>query len=582
MLCNLVQQLKGDKYMSYFLKQSKFKRGVYLQIYEGYYDPKRKNSSQRCFRKLGYLEDLITEEMPDPINFYKSEVDKLNKARLKQEAADSTKLIGEGNTKNIGYFLIKAFFNRVDIRHDFSLMRLNEDLQFNMYDLLTSLVYARVVEPCSKLKTYDEVLPDLYEDFPFSKDQMYRGLPLLGEYHQWIIEVLNYHYGKIFKRDTSTMFFDATNFYFEIDLEDDFRRKGPSKENRPNPLVGMGLLLDADQIPIAASFYPGNESEMPLIREVITKMKDTHKIKGRTVQVADKGLNCSKNITEAILNGDGYLYSQSVKKLPLIEKKWVLNEHDYESVFDSEGKLEYKYKHTVDDFPYEYETPEGRKVKVQLRQKRVVTFNPKLARKKRIEIDKMVVKIETLSRNKAKRNEYGDSAKYVNFIAVDQDGVVTEEKDLEILINRKKIEEDKELAGYNVLITSETKMKSREIYNVYHRLWWIEETFRILKSKLEARPMYVQTEDAIYGHMLINYIAVFILRVLQIKTFKGKIHVNEIIEYVKSLNVTEENGRYINHGKRSSIEIINGSLNLNTLNYYLTEKENKKLFNFKI
>jgi len=568
--------------MSYFLKQSKLKKGLYLQIYEGYHDPKRKHSVNRSVLSLGYLEDLISEEMPDPISYYKAKVKKMNEERLKKLQVDNIRLIDDGAYKNIGYFLIKAFFNRVDIRHDFSLMSINNDLQFNIYDLLTSLVYARIVEPCSKLKTYDEIIPDLFEEFSFSKDQMYRGLELLGEYHPWIIEIINYHYKKAFNRKTNHVYFDCTNYYFEIDFEDELRKKGPSKENKPNPLLGMGLLLDEEQIPLATKFYPGNQSELPKLSEVIKEMKDIHKIKGKTIRVADKGLNSAKNIQETILSHDGYLFSQSVKKLPEIEKKWVLLESGYKEVRNKEGKVLYFYKDCIDDFPYKYENENGQKVTINLRQKRLATYNPKLAKKKRLEIEKMIAKIEGLKVSKAKQNEYGDAAKYVKFVAFDKDGEVSTQKELGVILNEEKIKEDLALAGYNVLITSETRMSNQEIYDVYHRLWWIEETFRILKSKLEARPVYVQNEYSIYGHFLINYIAVFILRVLQIKTFKNEIHVNEIIDYVRSLNVTPENKRYINNGKRINIELINNSLNLNTLNYYLSEKDIQKLFKFKI
>ena len=143
----------------------------------------------------------------------------------------------------------------------------------------------------------------------------------------------------MFSFDTSHTYFDCTNFYFEIDKEDDFRKNGPSKENRKSPIVGMGLLLDANQIPIGMKLYPGNESEKPIIRNIIDDLKKRNNISGKTIQVADKGLNCAENIMHALKAGDGYIFSKSVKKLPEIEKTWLLLDNDYRNVKNNKGKL---------------------------------------------------------------------------------------------------------------------------------------------------------------------------------------------------------------------------------------------------
>ena len=149
-------------------------------------------------------------------------------------------------------------------------------------------------------------------------------------------------------------------------------------------------------------------------------------------------------------------------------------------------------------------------------------------------------------------------------------------------INQEKVNEDLRLAGYNLLITSETKMKAEEIYKVYHRLWRIEETFRTLKSELDARPVYLQRQDSIYGHFLICYLSVFALRVLQIKEFNDEIHTNEIISFVRSLKVLKNGGSYINLGSKDKIKKINDRLGLNLTNYFLTDKTIKKLLSFKL
>ena len=150
------------------------------------------------------------------------------------------------------------------------------------------------------------------------------GVEFIGNEYEKIIEIFSHQVNQKYLLDTTTTYYDGTNFFFEIDAEDELRKKGPSKENRKDPIVGMGLLLDACQIPIGMKLYPGNQSEMPVIREVIQDLKSRNNIKGRTIQVADKGLNSAKNILEARKNGDGYIFSKSIKKLPATEKTWVL------------------------------------------------------------------------------------------------------------------------------------------------------------------------------------------------------------------------------------------------------------------
>lgn len=568
--------------MAYFLKKSKLKRGVYLQIYESFRDSSKKETAHRSFKSLGYVEDLIAEGVADPIAYFTAEVKTMNQKVKSEKDKLRREEISDNSNKNVGHFLINGFFNRFNLEREFELLTIREGFKFDVYKLLKGLVFGRIVEPCSKHKTNIDVLPSLYGDYAFSDYELYRGLDFLGEEHESIIELLNYRYEKSYRRNTENVYFDATNFYFEIDNEDELRKKGPSKENRRDPLLGMGLLLDGDQVPLAAKFFPGNKSEKPVIRDVISEMKKRHNIKGKVIQVADKGLNCTKNIIEALKNGDGYLYSQSVKMLNDVEESWVLNDNDYRSVNDENGKELYRYKVWTDDFPYFVEDEKGKKRKVVLRQKRMVTFNPSLAIKQRAEINKMVEKVRLLSLSGAKKMEFGEGSKYVTFTSVDSEGVVGEEAKIISILKEEKINKDLSLAGYNMLITSETKLSPKTMYDTYHHLWRIEESFRILKSKLQARPVYVQTRNAIFGHFLINYIALFILRVLQIKVFDDKIHTNQIIEFCRNFNVTTYKYDYFNLGSKSVIEPFSKVLNLDLLPRVLKSSYIKKLFEYKI
>ena len=324
--------------MAYFLKKSNLKKGIYLQIYESFYDPERKGTAHRSYKALGYVHELIDKGIDDPISFYKDEIIKLNQQLTDERSKEKTRQISdETPEKLLGYFPLKNINDALDVKKYIDLMQTATNFKFNVFSMLSALIYSRAVCPCSKSKTFDEVIPRLFETYDFSLRQIYSGLEYMGSEYEKIIEIYNHQLHRIYPFDTSHTYFDCTNFYFEIDREDDFRRKGPSKENRKDPIVGMGLLLDANQIPIGMKLYPGNESEKPVIRNIIDDMKQRSGIIGKTVQIADKGLNCAENIIHAVKDGNGYIFSKSVKQLPETEKTWVLLKNDYKDVTDKNG-----------------------------------------------------------------------------------------------------------------------------------------------------------------------------------------------------------------------------------------------------
>lgn len=231
-----------------------------------------------------------------------------------------------------------------------------------------------------------------------------------------------------------------------------------------------------------------------MIRNIIDGLKQRNQISGKTIQLADKGLNCFNNIRHALKAGDGYIFSKSVKTLPETEKLWVTLENDYTDVRNKNGDLLYRIKECVDDFPYIYTDDNGRRKNVKLTEKRIVTYNPKLAEKQKYEIARQVEKAKKLRASEAKRSEYGDSSKYVTFVSADKKGEKTDGK-IKVEMNEKAIENAVKLAGYNMIITSEIHMPADEVYSAYHNLWRIEESFRIMKTQLDAPPVYLQNDE---------------------------------------------------------------------------------------
>ena len=298
--------------MAYFLKKTNNKKGTYLQIYESYYDPERKGGAHRSYKPIGYVHELQAGGIDDPIAFYGEKVRELNQEfKERKQAEKSRQISDESPEKLLGYFPLKNLNDSLGCKKYIDLMQTATDFRFNVFDMVSALIYARTVHPCSKSRTYDEVIPKLFEKHDFSLDQLYSGLEYIGSEYEKIIEIYNHQISLKYKFDTSHTYFDCTNFYFEIDKEDDFRLKGPSKENKREPIVGLGLLLDADQIPVGMKMYPGSESEKPVLRNIIDDLKQRNHISGRTIRVADKGLNCFNNILHALKAGDGYIFSKS-------------------------------------------------------------------------------------------------------------------------------------------------------------------------------------------------------------------------------------------------------------------------------
>lgn len=562
----------GGVLVAYFLKKSKLKGRTYLAIYNSFYSHDKKGTAHACLKSLGSVETLKKNGMEDPIAFYQEEVDALNKAR----ASEGIRKIGDVSPlMYLGYFPLKSIMEKMGIKKYVDYFKLTNDFQYDLYELLSSLVYARSVNPCSKSRTFHEVLPRLYQPCNYSYDQLLDGVSFIGSNYEKFIEIFTMQTKNVYKIDTATTYFDCTNFYFEIDREDDFRRKGPSKEHRKDPIIGLGLLLDGNQVPIGMKLYPGNESEKPVMRNVIGQLKQRHNITGRTIHVADKGLNCAQNIAFAKKNGEGYLFSKSVKGLPEREKVWVLLDQGFKDVKNKDGTIKYRYKTCMDKFPYTFEY-NGKEVHMDIKEKRMLTYNPTLATKKRFEINRMVEKAKTLTMSRAKRNDYGESGKYVLFVDGDGNKAST-------TINQEAIDNDLRLAGYNLLVTSETTMSDADMYSVYHNLWRIEESFKIMKSDLDTRPVFLQRTDSIKGHFLICYLTVLLERIFQFKVLDNKYSTSEIFSFLKRFKVTKAENKYINTTTNSEfITDFAEMLDLPLTHYLLTETQIKSMLNLKL
>ena len=532
--------------MAYFLRKTKRKNGdIYFQVYDSYYSMDQKKNRNRSVVTLGLLSKLreegeSDEECEKRLKEKVSEMESERKGKTAKQIDDGDELI------NYGYFLLEGMARHLDVRKQIDLLTFGSRIHYSLSDVLFPLAEARVIDPCSKWKTFAEVFPLMYQDptKTISVNQMYSGVSYLGTVVQDVIDILNAAIDKHFKRDIGKVYFDCTNYYFEIDCESGLRKKGPSKENRTDPIVSMALMLDSDIIPYQMEIFPGNESEKLHLPRALERIREEKGNKSKIIQVADKGLNCAENIGKCGSN-DGYIFSKSPKMMAENDLKWVFEDKGWTDVTDKNGEVVYRYKSVTDVYDYEYKDSDGKTVSFKKAEKRVATFNPSLKKKQAIELTRQYDNV-TLS---------GD---------------------------KEKLEHDLKLAGYNILVTSELDMQEKEIYEVYHRLWNIERTFRMMKTQLAARPAYASTEDSIRGHFLTCYTAIVLLRLLEKKLFADAFTVEDIIEYIrKAYAVKLGENDYYNILKRKDAgigEYMQKKTGLPLLNKRLTDSMIKSFF----
>lgn len=574
--------------MAYFLRKTRRKNGdIYYQIYDSYYSAEERKNKNRSVEKLGLLSSLRREgesdsECEQRLRGMVSERERDRSGKQAKQIDDNDELV------NYGYFLLEGMVRHLDIRKQIDLLTLGSRIRFSLSDVLFSLADARVIDPCSKWKTFAEVFPLMYEDptKKISLSQMYSGVCFLGTVVQDVGDILNAAIDKRFGRSLDRVYFDCTNYYFEIDCESGIKRRGPSKENRTSPIVSMALLLDSDLIPYQMEIFPGNESEKPRLPRALDRIREEKGKESKIIQVADKGLNCAENIRKCGKN-DGYIFSKAPKMMADKDLEWMFDEKGWTDVMDKNGEVSYRYKSVTDVYDYEFKDENGKTVKFTKAEKRVATFNPSLRKKQAIELTRQYDKaMKKTASAQIKEAVGGKNAKMISVDAVSKKtGEELEDAQIVLSGNKEKLEHDLKLAGYNILITSEVAMKESEIYDVYHKLWNIERTFRMMKTQLAARPAFASTDDGIRGHFLTCYTSIVLLRLLEKKVFSGQFTVEEIIEYIKKARAFRlSDNDYCNLLKRKDAaisEYIQKRTELPLLNKRLTDSKIKSFFNTK-
>lgn len=595
--------------MSLFIKKAKFKSGkVYISIVDGF----RLNGKvkQKVIQKYGYLDDL--KKIHDDIDTFLN--DELNRLKKENETKITFKIDinkfndFEDDTFNIGYAYLKKIFQNLDIYSVLKNKQYSTNIEYSLSKACELLTYSRIIDPGSIKYTYEH-RNQFFEPFDLSLDDLYRSLKPMLDCKEDIFKTIWNNTKDKYNRDASTSYYDCTNYYFEIEYDDEdikdengniikkgIRKRGPEKNHRPDPIVEMGLLLDSKGFPISYNLFSGNTSEKETLVPEIHNIKRRHNI-DKVIVVADRGLNCSDNMIKTAgldldkENRDGYIYGQSVRGADQEFKEWVLKE-DYitDNIIDDDGN-EIKFIHKSRIYPKKMyvtrddlgltENGNKRRQAVTVDQKQMVYYSQKYADKQRRDRQMVIDKAKDLINNPGnytRATSYG-AAGYVNNIKFDKKtGAISD--GCELSLNQEKIDEDAKYDGYYSIVTSEEHLSDIELRNIYRGLAKIEETFKITKSEFNARPINVRLEDHIDAHFLICFISLVIIRLLQ-SEINNKYTIKNILEKIKNFKCTHETGNiYKLIGYKPEIQFLNRKLELNMDKKYDTRENIKKILKY--
>jgi len=492
-----------------FIKLTTSKKSKFTKVYlvEGYRDENGK-SKQRTIKKYGNLEELELEDSNildklklEAKNMKKNEVI-ITHNLLKPNAEQET-------DKNYGYFFLDNIYKELAITNFIEGYNFEANFKYDIDEILRLLTFSRILNPMSKKATVEN--QDMYfEEFNVDLKSVYKSLSNLSEMKIDLQNHLNKKVSETYGRDASLVFYDVTNYYFETEREDDLKKKGPSKEKKSTPIVQMGLLIDSNGLPIAYDLFPGNTHDSSTLIPFIKNMRKQYNF-GRVILTADKGLNSGKNLAYLKSENDGYIVSQKIRGMSKAFMDEVLSDEGY--ACNPNGTFKIK------SFFRERETKDENGEKVILKEKVVCFWSKNFddrEKHKREKLDERITAyLESPSKYKSS-NSYGIK-KYLKLQNLDKK--TGEVKDIEpyIKFDEEKYKRDVSLDGYYTIVTSELDLSNEEVIKKYRGLWKIEESFRVLKTDLEGRPVYVKTPDHVEGHFLVCFIALLISRILELK-----------------------------------------------------------------
>ena len=502
-------------------------------------------TSSRVFRKLGRLDELLER--------FSNDQDQLM-AWAKEEAAKDTADFNrkngtvsvsfskaaripknEGRSFNVGYLFLQQLCSRLRMENICQKIRSRHKFTYDLGAILTDLIFARILCPSSKLSSFD-YCRSLLEPPRYTLQNVYRALSVLAEESDFIQEELYRRSNFVHPRNDRILYYDCTNYYFEIEQEDGIRRYGKSKENRPNPIVTMGLFMDAEGIPLAFDVFPGNQNEQTTLKPLETKIIRDFQCSD-FIFCSDAGLGSRANRRFNSLGKRSYVITHSLKRMPTEDQDAALDPSFFRAV-GSERTIDLRTLDETDEKVFQTiyykEIP---LVTGNMDETLIVTYSPKYKayqqKLRRRQIERAEKLIRDPGRKRRGKNQ-NDPARFIKKTSVTSDGEIAEKTLYELDLER--IKEESRYDGFYAVVTN-LEGNVGQILKINKRRWEIEENFQIMKSEFEARPVYVRREDRIRAHFLTCYISLLVYRLLE-KELGPEYTCEQILQTIRGMNMT--------------------------------------------
>ena len=519
-------------------------------------------TSSRIYKKLGKYNTLLEQfsgNEKELMDWAKKEAEKETLAYNQQKEKVSLSLsplaripLDEERVFNIGYLFLQKICSELRIDNICRNIRNHHKFSYDFHAILTDLIYARILAPSSKLSSY-KYCHSLLEPPKYSLQDLYRALSILAEESDFIQEELYKNSNFIHPRNSKILYYDCTNYYFEIEAEDGIKKYGKSKEHRPNPIVTMGLFMDADGIPLAFDIFLGNQNEQLTLKPIEKKViKDFNY--SEFIFCSDAGLGGKSNRFLNSFGNRSYIITYSLKKMKKEERELAL----LPTQFKVPGSNKLIDLRTLDESdPKVYNTiyyKEYPLVTGDMDETVIITYSPKYkayqSKIRNTQIDRAKKMIQSSDKTRKGKGS-NDPARFIQRTSVTEDGEIAQKNIYQL--DEAKILEESMYDGFYAVVTN-LEGDIREIININKQRWEIEENFRIMKSEFEARPVFVRREDRIKAHFLTCFISLLAYRLLE-KKLGEEFTCSQILETLRNMNVTllSKDSGYIPSYKRTKI-----------------------------
>lgn len=525
------------------IKKSISKNSVSYSVIENVRDVNGK-STTRVVESLGNEEE-IRAKYPgvDPEEWARAYAKKLTEEKKKEKAPIIAKYhphkkIDHQHRQsfNIGYLFLQSIYYQLGLSQTTKTIQERYKFQYDLNEILSKLIYMRVLHPTSKKNSFEQA-KSLLEGIHCEPHQMYRALDILKKESDFIQEMAYKNSLKLVNRHTKILYYDCTNFYFEMEQEEGNKRYGLSKENRPNPIVQMGLFMDASGLPLAFSIFGRNENEQGSLKPLEKKILKDFEL-SEVVVCTDAGLSSEKNRIYNTLGNRGFITTQSVKKLKKHLKEWVLDPSGWH-IKPGDQAI---HLSEIDDSPNNKNTYfKERWIKEgDLEQRLLVTFSPKYKHYQQTirerQIDRALKKVDKPSALKKKRTN--DPTRFICVQHATNDGEIANKSNFSI--DKAAIQKEAQYDGLYGICTN-LESNPLELIRINQQRWEIEESFRMMKSELKSRPVYVRNDDRIEAHFLTCFLALLIYRILEQK-LDDAFTCSNIIQSLRDMRMMELSG----------------------------------------